>query len=410
MKSSSRQQFARIQTSDIKCAVSPGNDKEPKLIAVCRKLPGTGLVIAPDHEYVRHIADTLDGAAVRCAALHTGDPPEEQAADLQHVINQTVKVCIADESSVGALNDRSFRFLVHWCLPASPAHYLHDLCFYCSAAPGSFAVLFYEPEDRYLREEELKRTYGESLSGLRKHLDELDAMEGYVTTESCRIAYLARYAGDAPALFECGNCDNCRKAEASKILEHIDAAKAKLLVQCCMETREKFGVNLLTDVVKGTMSGRVKEYGLVRAGAFGVLKESSRAEIKTLFNELIRHGFLKRTGSTYPTLYLTQLGKNLVGSFVHPIELPKRMSIGTGESVDFALIEVVRNFRRETARQLNLPAFMVFSDTVLKQIVQNAPQTEQGLKKVKGFGGTTWELCGEALLRVIRAYNAEKSL
>ena len=92
---------------------------------------------------------------------------------------------------------------------------------------------------------------------------------------------------------------------------------------------------------------------------------------------------------------------------VHTINLPKRYSLRDGETVDNALIETLRNFRRKRAKELNIPAFSLFSDEVLKQIAQSSPETESELKKVKGFGDKKWKVCGEALINLIRSNSAE---
>ena len=81
------------------------------------------------------------------------------------------------------------------------------------------------------------------------------------------------------------------------------------------------------------------------------------------------------------------MGKRVLGSVpVNPVKLPKRLELLEGETVDIALMEKVRNFRRKQAKYLNIPSFSLFSDTVLKRLVQTCPTTEDQLMKVYGFG------------------------
>jgi len=415
VEDTTRRLVERCLTGMIKCAVSPGTGKERKLVTVSSKLPGSGIIIAPDHECVRYIAEMCDNAGISCAACHLEETPESNDAAVASCRTEAVKVLVADAPYAEHLTPFAVRFVIHWSLPASPSAYVRSICRFTDAARESFAVLFYEPGDRYIQEEQLKRKYGGGFDALRPHLSALDMIERYAAGDGCRIAFLADALQTGLSVKTCGRCDNCRKQSAAAAIDPRYAEMARILLRSTAETREKFGIHTLTDVLRANYSEQVKRYNLDRAPAFGTLRETARKEIVSLFRLLIKHGYLKRTVGTFPTLYLTALGKKLLGPVpVNPVALPKKMTLLPHEDFDIALMEVVRNFRRDTARRLNIPAFMVFPDAVLKNIVMARPAGEDELKGVRGVGKTIREMCGEELVRVIRSYltaenNGDKS-
>ena len=155
------------------------------------------------------------------------------------------------------------------------------------------------------------------------------------------------------------------------------------ILRCVAETREKFGKNLLTTILRGNETGSIRDYALTKVPSFGALRNESRTQIAYCFDSLLKNGCLKRTSGVYPTLYLSHMGKRMLGSApVNPVKLPKRLELLEGETVDRALMERVRNFRRKQAKYLNIPSFSLFSDAVLKRLVQTCPTTEDQLMNV----------------------------
>ncbi|KPK89753.1 hypothetical protein AMJ80_09330, partial [bacterium SM23_31] len=265
-----KQLFHTYLTSSIKCAVSPGESKDEKLVAVTKKLIGPGLVIVPDDEHAAHNAECLNNASVNCSCVSLAESPEENQAVIESCLSGDIKVLVVDQPCSETLPQIPFRYIVHYCLPQSPKEYVHSLR-HCALSDGEkYAILLYNPGDRYLQEEIIKRKCEAGARERQKDtfrvlLAELDLMDEYAAFTGCRIQFLAKVLGIEKLLVECGNCDNCRKLIAERSLEGIDIEKARLLLRCIAETREKFGISVLTDVLRGNVSKRIREYTLTKA-------------------------------------------------------------------------------------------------------------------------------------------------
>ena len=72
------------------------------------------------------------------------------------------------------------------------------------------------------------------------------------------------------------------------------------------------------------------------------------------------------------------------------------------EVLDPELFGALRKLRKEIADRENVPAYVVFSDATLREMVARRPQTRAALLSVSGVGKVKFERYGEDFLRVIK--------
>jgi len=72
--------------------------------------------------------------------------------------------------------------------------------------------------------------------------------------------------------------------------------------------------------------------------------------------------------------------------------------------VDPNLREFLREWRRETAKEQNVPAYIVMHDTTLDEICQVRPRSIDGLLQVSGIGERKAELYGRQILDVLERF------
>lgn len=66
------------------------------------------------------------------------------------------------------------------------------------------------------------------------------------------------------------------------------------------------------------------------------------------------------------------------------------------------LYDSIKEWRYKKSRQINKPAFTIFSNKVLKQLIEIKPKTEEELLNIKGLGKTKVERFGRELLDLIK--------
>ncbi|MBT8198022.1 MAG: HRDC domain-containing protein, partial [Acidimicrobiia bacterium] len=85
---------------------------------------------------------------------------------------------------------------------------------------------------------------------------------------------------------------------------------------------------------------------------------------------------------------------------VHPAEIKQLMS-ASGDEPAPELVEALKAWRLQTARDRNVPAYIVFNDKTLEEIARIRPTTERELLSVTGIGATKLETYGDDILALI---------
>ncbi|MCB0411809.1 MAG: ATP-dependent DNA helicase RecQ, partial [Bdellovibrionales bacterium] len=63
------------------------------------------------------------------------------------------------------------------------------------------------------------------------------------------------------------------------------------------------------------------------------------------------------------------------------------------------LFEILRMWRKDKSKELDVPAFVILSDKTLRQLAVHRPQTKEELHKIYGFGEVKIERFGEEILK-----------
>ena len=86
--------------------------------------------------------------------------------------------------------------------------------------------------------------------------------------------------------------------------------------------------------------------------------------------------------------------------------LPQAASAQVASEVDPGLREFLREWRIETAREQNVPAFVVLHDTTLDEICRVRPNTISRLRQITGVGERKAELYGEKIFDALRRFSS----
>ena len=78
-------------------------------------------------------------------------------------------------------------------------------------------------------------------------------------------------------------------------------------------------------------------------------------------------------------------------------------------TMDEQLFEALREWRLATAREADVPAFVVFTDATLTAIAERVPTDTRGLAGITGVGPAKLERYGDAVLAVLQNFSDEQS-
>jgi ATP-dependent DNA helicase RecQ len=80
----------------------------------------------------------------------------------------------------------------------------------------------------------------------------------------------------------------------------------------------------------------------------------------------------------------------------------RKVKVTSDEDVDGALFERLKRTRKKLAEERQVPAYVIFSDAVLLEMVERRPQNLAELAHISGIGPTKLERYGKHFLQEIR--------
>jgi superfamily II DNA helicase RecQ len=89
-------------------------------------------------------------------------------------------------------------------------------------------------------------------------------------------------------------------------------------------------------------------------------------------------------------------------------KLQSEEPIYLSDSDDIQLFEKLRQWRYEVSQAENLPAYMIFHDSTLKEIALRRPLTSEELFQISGIGSKKYEKYGDILLKIVHEFTTKE--
>jgi len=297
------------------------------------------------------------------------------------------------------------RFVAHLNLPKSlEAYYQETGRAGRDGLPADAWMLYGLQDVITLRQMQAGSDAPEEIKRIERH--KLDAMLGLCELTSCRRQALLRYFGDRMDE-PCGNCDTCLEPPQTWDAT-VTAQKA---LSCVHRTGQRFGVNYLVDVLLGKQDARIQGFGHDRITTFGIGGELNQSQWRDLYRQLIARGLLAVDLEGYGALRLTEASRPVLRGEEQLMLRHSRKKQKAGRERDSrryeneaesALWQALRERRQHLADEQGVPAYMIFHDATLMEMVAGRPQTLAQMGGISGVGERKLEAYGEEFLEVLR--------
>jgi len=297
------------------------------------------------------------------------------------------------------------RFVAHAGLPKSIEAYYQETGRAGRDGDPSVAVMLWGADDFVRARQRLSEVDPARLGGERARLDALAAL---VETATCRRAILLRHFGEDPPA-TCGNCDNCLSPPG--VTEAT--VTAQKLLSAVYRTGQAFGLGHIEKVLTGASDERIVERGHDRLSVFGIVGGDEALLIRPVARALqargallaTEHGGLRLGGEAKAILK----GDAAVSVVVAPKKERTRRQRGSGAAgvvnpTGDPLFDALRALRRELAQEAGVPPYVVFHDSVLREMAASRPASLSELSAIGGVGTRKLDAYGDAFLAVIRQH------
>ena len=377
---------------------------------LARHRGSAGIVYCPSRREVDALAAWLSTTGIRALPYHAGLPDEERHRNQDAFINEDADVVVATVAFGMGIDRSDVRFVVHAGAPQSLEHYQQESGRAGRDGLEAECALIYSGAD-FLKWRVMLERNGE-LTDARRSL--LRDMERYAAGVGCRHRHLVSYFGERYAKDDCGACDYCL-GELEAIPE--PATIARKILSCVARVGQRFGAAHVANVLCGSESEQVNNRGHQRLSTFGLLRDASVSEVRGYIEQLTAEGLLRQTDEPYPVLALTGDGVSLMrdGGAFPDLSLARQRRVvkeargARGRPVagvadgDHELFERLRSVRLRLARARNVPPYVIFHDTTLRELARLKPRSLDELGGIYGIGESKAAKFGQAFIDEIAA-------
>jgi ATP-dependent DNA helicase RecQ len=406
-----RQFISSYDRPNIYYRVELKNKEKDQLLNFIQRehLRDAGIVYCLTRKKVDAVAQWLAAKGLTALPYHAGMDQEARLRHQTRFLQEESVIMVATIAFGMGIDKPNVRFVAHLDLPKTLEAYYQETGRAGRDGDKADAWMVYSLADIVGLKRLLALSEGdEQFKMVQQH--KMEAMLGYAECPGCRRQVLLAYFGEELS-DPCGFCDTCD----GKVETWDGTVAAQKALSCVYRTGQRFGALYLIDVLLGNSNDRIQRFGHDRISTFGIGTELAEKEWKSVFRQMVASGLLtvdiegkggfQLTPKSRPILKGEQ--KFLVRR--DTVSDTKKISSSRKDHQDDSpltpeseqLWEKLRTLRLELAREQNIPAFVIFHDSTLKDMVNCLPRSLQAMRQISGIGERKLELYGERFLACI---------
>lgn len=374
-----------------------------------------GIVYCLSRNKVDLTAAALADDGYLALPYHAGMSAESRTANQQRFLREDAIIMVATIAFGMGIDKPDVRFVAHLDLPKSLEGYYQETGRAGRDGLPSEAWMTYGLADVVTLTQFIARSdAGEERKRVERN--KLNALIGFAESTGCRRRQLLSYFGEKPT-GNCGNCDNC--LDPPQTWDATIAAQKAL--SCVYRTGQRFGVKHLIDVLRGIDGEKVAKFAHERLSTFGIGAEFDDRQWSAIFRQLVAAGLLAPDNEGFGTLHLVDASRAVLRGETevrmrHVADRVERKakkksvrSERKTQTLDIAphesgLWESLRNTRARLAKEQGVPAYRIFADATLLQMLRERPQSLSELATISGVGEMKLARYGEEFLGVLTAF------
>ena len=392
----------------------PSKKRDTLLKLIKERSGKTGIVYCSTRKKVEEISEFLCSQGFSATRYHAGLTDEERLKNQEDFVYDRKRIMVATNAFGMGIDKSDVRFVIHYNMPKNIESYYQEAGRAGRDGEDSDCILLFGTQDiataHYFidaAEPNPEMTPEQNAAFKQKEEERLQHMISYSKTQGCLRAFMLRYFGDQ-AKDRCGKCSNCR-SKYRTVDVTVDAQK---ILSCIVRTKERYGAQVICDVLRGKETQKVRNNGLQNQTTYGILRDVSASQLKSLIETLEEQGYIRYVGAGRPALKVTESGWLVLKGKVM-VQSREALKVRTtvtetDNGTDPALFRELQNVRTAIAGKRGVPSYIIFSDAALRSMCKHLPVTDEEFLRVNGVGETKLRLYGEQFMDVIRMHTPGK--
>jgi len=397
--------------------VRPKVKTETQIIRFIKQNEGkSGIIYCLSRKKVEQIAETLQVNGIKALPYHAGMDAVTRSGNQDKFLMEEVDVIVATIAFGMGIDKPDVRFVIHYDIPKSLEGYYQETGRSGRDGGEGKCITFYSYKDIQKLEKFMHgKPVAEQEIGKQLLLDTVS----YAESAICRRIILLDYFGEKYEHHNCGNCDNCLNPK-----EQIEAKDQIILaLKAILEVNQKYKGDHIANILIGNKTAAIKSFKHAELKCFGLGKNHDERFWNAVFRQSMVAGIISKDIENYGLLKVTKEGQKFLAnptSFMlvknHEYEEEDDTSTSGGGAPsggtggDPQLFTMLKDLRKNIAKKLKLPPFVIFQDPSLADMSIQYPVTLEELQKIQGVGQGKARRYGKDFISLIKRYVEENEI
>ncbi|MFN4247362.1 MAG: DNA helicase RecQ [Flavipsychrobacter sp.] len=402
--------------------IMPKGKKESVLKSIVKFIHGmkgkSGIIYTLNRKTTEELAQTLQANGISAVAYHAGLEAGIRAQRQDQFLMEEVDVIVATIAFGMGIDKPDVRFVIHYNIPKSLENYYQETGRAGRDGLEGKCMLYYSHKD-VQKLEHLMRD--KPLSEREMGAQLISETVAYAESGVCRRKLLLHYFGEELKQDNCGNCDNCLNPKEK--LEVRDSSK--IVLDTINELDERFNIDYVVDIILGKSNPQIKTFRHDKLKSFGsgLIMKMEDNFWHSLIRQMMLEGLVRKDIEEYGLLKITDKGHKFLKkpfsimvvlnhNYVDADGDDEEVTGGSGgpATVDPVLFDMLKNLRRQVAKEKSLPPFVIFLENSLEDMAISYPTTMEELEKIQGVSKGKALRYGRKFVDMIAKYVEENDI
>src|SRR5690554_2955936 len=372
----------------------------------------SGIIYCLSRKKVEELAQTLEVNGIKAVPYHAGLDAKTRSKHQDMFLMEDVDVVVATIAFGMGIDKPDVRFVIHHDIPKSIESYYQETGRAGRDGGEGHCLAFYAYKDI----EKLEK----SMSGKPVAEQEighalLQDMVAYAETSMSRRMYILHYFGEEfdPVTGEGASMDDNVRYPKKKREAMDDVVK---LLKVIKGTKEKYKAKEIVNTIVGKVNALIKSHKTDERPFFGIGKANDAAYWMALIRQVLVQGYIRKEIEQYGVLHLNDKGVEFLNhpesfkmtedhSYVDKnVDTIVSATKGGGAVADPKLLSLLKDLRKQQAKKLEVPPFVIFQDPSLEDMALKYPVDTEELLNIHGVGEGKAKKYGKPFLQLIQQY------